>query len=130
MARDDVLALLKTGMFPVSEEEAAFVQNYMVERGLRYLSARAAAQEEDPGARRLLSGSIAPFSRLRAEPGAMPPLWPGPSTPPWRSTRRASPPFLGGLVTEDPEAADEEKLAYEALMGILTQMDAMMGRRY
>mgnify|MGYP006868288409 CR=1 FL=1 len=34
MARDDVLALLKTGMFPVSEEEAAFVN-----RGARQRSA-------------------------------------------------------------------------------------------
>jgi len=127
MARDDVLALLKTGLFPVSEEEAAFVQNYMVERGLRYLSARAAAQEEDPGARRLLERVHRPLSRLRAELRGNAAAMARAFYAAMAEYEEGIAAFLGGLVTEDPEAADEEKLAYEALMGILTQMDAMMG---
>jgi len=126
--REDVLTMVKTGIYPICEGDAAKLQQYLYEKGVRFISRSAIDRCTDEGLCAILSAIDRSIRTLRAELNT-------------RSAKAAARGFyralkefegeitayIGALVEDDMEAADEERLAYGALMDILSQMDTMMG---
>ena len=126
MQQQDVISVLQSGFLPCSRQEAAAARTYLEESKTMYLTQKRVEQApaEAYGALQALEQAVQPLAGKRHRTAAQ-----------WaRAAYRAIEPFvpkmeeyLGHLAQQSPEVQSEERQAYEAMMELLSQMEALLG---